>query len=166
MYKTLAAALALSGVAHAQQPPITDTPVPSVAPESPTDGRVVYEPAFFATFAPQTALDMVRRVPGFSIDGGSDRRGFSGAAGNVLIDGARPSAKSQGLQEILDRIPAAQVARLELIRAASTGEASGQSVLVNVVRNAAAAGGSGTYEVELERSVSNRVELRGLGPAL
>lgn len=163
VYKTLAAALALTGVAHAQQPPADTQPMPAVSPEAPTDGRVVYDTAFFAAFAPQTALDMVRRVPGFSVDSGSDRRGFSGTAGNVLIDAARPSAKSQGLEDILSRIPAAQVLRLELIRAASTGEASGQSVLVNVVRNAAAAGGSGTYEVELERSVSNRVEVRGGG---
>ncbi|MDX2234074.1 MAG: outer membrane beta-barrel protein [Hyphomonadaceae bacterium] len=162
MYKTLAAALALGGIAHAQpaaEPPLTPTPAPADAP--PGGGAVVFEPGFFAQYAPQTALDMVRRVPGFTVDEGAERRGFSGAAGNVLIDGARPSAKSQGLEAILNRIPAAQVVRLELIRAASTGEASGQSVLVNVVRSAAARGGSGTWAGELERSVSNRVTARG-----
>jgi hypothetical protein len=160
----LAAALAIGGplvgAAQAQEAPsAAEAPAPGPADQN----SVTYEPAFFAPYAPQTALDMVRRVPGFSIDEGADRRGFSGAAGNVLIDGARPSAKSQSLEDILERIPAAQVKRIELNRAASTGEASGQSVLVNVVRNAAASHGSGAYEVELERSVSNRVEVRGGG---
>jgi hypothetical protein len=158
LIKVLSAALGpmmlLGGVASAQE---TVAPVAA----APADDRVVYEADFFSQYAPTNALDMVRRVPGFSIDGGDDRRGFAGAAGNVLIDGARPSAKSQDIGDILSRIPAAQVLRLELIRAASSGEASGQSVIVNVVRSAAAAGGSGTYEVELERSVSNRVEVRG-----
>lgn len=170
MYRTLAAALALTGLAQAQEPPPAEGA--ATAPRARSDDSVVFTPDFFAAYAPQSALDMVERVPGFSIDEGSDRRGFSGSAGNVLIDGARPSAKSQDLDSILTRIPAAQVARIELIRAASTGEASGQSVLVNVVRSDAAAGGSGTWEAELERSSSDRVEVRGgasytnrLGPA-
>lgn len=160
MHKNVAAVLApilamnALGLAHAQEA----TPAAATAP---ADGRVVYAPDFFAQFSPRTALDMVRRVPGFSIDSGSDRRGFSGTAGNVLIDGARPSAKSQDIESILDRIPVSQVERLELIRAASTGEAAGQSVLVNVVRKAGAGASSGTYEVELERTTVNRVDARG-----
>lgn len=161
---SLAALLAVSGAAHAQGTPpppegsAPSAPAPVSAPVA-TEGAVVYAPDFFAQYAPQTALDMVRRVPGFSIDEGADRRGFSGAAGNVLIDGARPSAKSQGIEDILGRIPAKQVVRLELIRGASTGEAAGQSVLVNVVRTASA--GAGRYVVDLERSDSNRVTQRG-----
>ena len=164
MYRTLVAALALGGVAHAQQAPDTLNPAPAAAGgEAPADGRVVYDPSFFAQFAPQTALDMVSRVPGFKVDSGADRRGFSGSAGNVLIDGARPSAKSQSLQDILGRIPATQVAHVELIRAASSGEATGQSVLVNVVRTVTTSGGSGTYDVDLQRTEDNRVEARGSG---
>ncbi|KAF0178178.1 MAG: hypothetical protein FD160_2359 [Caulobacteraceae bacterium] len=169
----LAALLAMTGVAHAQSPPGPEAPGPGGGGESPAvptspqeagaptavDGRVTYQPDFFAQYTPQTALDMVRRVPGFSIDSGSDRRGFSGTAGNVLIDGGRPSAKSQGLQDILGRIPAKQVVRLELIRGAASGEAAGQSVLVNVVRTASA--GSGRYEAEAEISDSQRISPRG-----
>lgn len=169
MSRKIAAALAplllLAGVARAED---AATPVAT----APLDGKVVYAPDFFTAYAPQTALDMVRRVPGFSIDSGSDRRGFSGTAGNVLIDGARPSAKSEDIGSILDRIPASQVDHLELIRAASTGEAAGQSVVVNVVRKAGADKGAGTYNAELERTQDNRVEVRGggsltgrLGPA-
>jgi hypothetical protein len=163
MAAVLAPLLALGGLAHAEDLPSEPTTPSTPAASAPEDGKVVYAPDFFTQYSPQTALDMVARVPGFSIDSGSDRRGFSGTAGNVLIDGARPSSKSEDIRSILDRIPVNQVARLELIRAASTGEAAGQSVLVNVVRNATAGAGSGTYELELERTSVNRVDLRGGG---
>ena len=39
-----------------------------------------YAADFFAPFNPVTAEDMIRRLPGFSLDGGDDRRGFAGAA--------------------------------------------------------------------------------------
>lgn len=168
---TLVALLAATGVAHAESA-ATEASVnevataeadsdstPPITATATTGDQVVYQPDFFTQYTPQTALDMVRRVPGFSIDSGSDRRGFSGTAGNVLIDGARPSAKSQGLEDILSRIPAKQVVRVELIRGASSGEAAGQSVIVNVVRTASA--GSGRYQIEGERTEDNRVSPRG-----
>lgn len=165
---TLAALLAVTGIAHAEapetmsQPPVTEAPPPNIgeagAPVAPGNA-VSYAPSFFAQYTPQTALDMVRRVPGFSVDEGSDRRGFSGTAGNVLIDGARPSAKSQGVEDILGRIPAKQVVRIDLIRGATTGEAAGQAVVVNVVRTASA--GAGRYEIEAEHTASGRITPRG-----
>lgn len=108
------------------------------APASPQarEGVLIYEPAFFSQAQPVTALDMVSRVPGFVLDDGGDARGFGGVAGNVLIDGERPSTKSESLQTILLRIPAAGVARLELIRGATAGlDLAGQPVVVNVVRS-------------------------------
>ena len=90
---TGAALLAISGIAHAQTP-APEAPEPAsgaaegAAASAPaavaTGNAAVYLPAFFAQYAPQTALDMVGRVPGFSIDGGSDRRGFSGTAGEAM----------------------------------------------------------------------------------
>lgn len=104
---------------------------------------VHYDAAFFEQFAPRTAFDMVQRVPSFALRKvDEERRGFSGAAGNVLIDGRQPSAKSQTLEDILSRIPAAQVVRLEVLRGTQTaGDASGESMLVNVVRTPTAGGG-------------------------
>jgi len=78
---------------------------------------VRYEADFFEKFSPRTALDMVKQVPSFSLqDVDEDKRGYAAAAGNVLIDGERPSTKSQTLEDILQRIPAAQVLRLEVLR--------------------------------------------------
>ncbi|HKE96898.1 MAG TPA: hypothetical protein VKB34_21500, partial [Povalibacter sp.] len=108
-----------------------------------TAGPVRYDAGFFARFSPRTALDMVNAVPSFSLrDMGEERRGFSGAVGNVLIDGERPSAKSQSLQDILQRIPAAQVRWIEVLRGTETrADASDSTVLVNVVRTPSAGGG-------------------------
>ena len=162
----IAAALAFGSVAHAQQagnplPPDEASTPPGGSGPTEIGGRVNYPPNFFARFAPQNAGDMVARVPGFTLNEGEDRRGFSGAAGNVLIDGRRPSTKSQDLSSILARIPAAQVARIELIRdAGSTSDAAGQSVLVNVVRVPSA--GSGVWEATLESDTERgRVSPRG-----
>ncbi|MEM8771792.1 MAG: TonB-dependent receptor [Pseudomonadota bacterium] len=97
--------------------------------------KVIYLPAFFSQYNPITALDLVNRVPGFSIDPGDNVRGFGGAAGNVLIDGQRPSTKSADIFEILSRIGLGAVEKIELIRGGTGGlDVGGQAVVVNVVR--------------------------------
>lgn len=155
--RMMVSALALTGAAYAQTPEAGEQSQPegcpphpcSTAPPRATADRVVFEASSFAQYSPQTALDMVRQTPGFSLDGGDDRRGFSGAVGNVLIDGVRPSTKSQSLDGILSRIPANQVVRIEVLRgAAVAGDASGQATLVNIVRTPTA--GSGVYAAGFE----------------
>lgn len=80
-----------------------------------------YDAAFFAQYAPRTALDIVQRVPGFTLDlgnnqtaNGQDVRGFAGTAGNVVINGARPSSKAEALDALLRRIPARKVVRADV----------------------------------------------------
>lgn len=114
---------------------------------------IAFEAEFFAPFSPRTALDMVERVPGFVVDEGEERRGFSGAQGNVLIDGEPPTAKAQELDDILSRIPASDVIRIELLRGSSAG--SGQTMRVNVVRRPG--GGDGVWKVELAHTRGGRV---------
>jgi len=99
-------------------------------------GISVYPASFFADARPATAYDMVSRLPGFSLDNGlTTTRGFAGSAGNILIDGARPTAKNDDLSTILGRIPAASVERIELIRGGAPGiDMQGQSVLANIIR--------------------------------
>jgi len=108
-----------------------------------------YAGDWYRPFAPRTALDMVRQTPGFTLDEGEARRGLSGAVGNVLVDGRRPSAKEQTLEEILQRIPAAQVQSIEILRGAQTaGDASGQAVLLNVIRTPFTGQGVGSMGFE------------------
>lgn len=98
-------------------------------------GRTVYEAAFFKTFSPSNALEIVQRVPGFSLDvGDTEVRGFGQAAGNVVINGQRPSSKSDTLQTILARIPASRVARVEVGPGDLFGsEYAGKAQVLNLV---------------------------------
>lgn len=107
---------------------------------APDEGGVrVFAPDFFAEARPATAYDMILRVPGFVFDDGQSARGFAGTAGNVLIDGERPTAKTNDLQNILIRIPASDVDHVELIRGGAQGiDMHGQAVVANVVRKKAA----------------------------
>ncbi|HET6629653.1 MAG TPA: TonB-dependent receptor [Woeseiaceae bacterium] len=101
----------------------------------PSSGEVVTYPAeFFQRYNPDSALEMVERLPGFQVDDGADKRGFGGASGNILIDDRYPSAKQDSPSSILDRIPAAQVARIEVIRAQVREiDLRGHAVVANVV---------------------------------
>ena len=124
----VAAALLLGAVTAAEsqeQPPAT--------------GVLVYDQAFFADARPNTAMDMINRLPGFAFDNGDTARGFAGTAGNVLIDGQRPTSKTDDLRSILSRMPASSVERIELIRGGAPGiDMQDRTVMANVVRKTAA----------------------------
>src|SRR5690349_3648160 len=93
---------------------------PAYAQETPS-GLTVFAPEAFSDAQPANALDMVRRVPGFQIvEGDEDVRGYSGAISNVRIDGEAPS-KREDLGDLLGRIPASDVERIELIRGGAPG---------------------------------------------
>jgi len=103
--------------------------VPAVA-----DPHVFYTIADFASANPTTALEMVQRVPGFTLQNGGDARGLAGSRGNVLFDGAHLNSKSDSIWDTLNRMPSGRVARLELIREARPGiDMAGWPVVLNVV---------------------------------
>jgi outer membrane receptor protein involved in Fe transport len=102
---------------------------------APAQGVISYPAEFFANYQPGNASEMVQRVPGFSLDSGNSVRGFEGAAGNVLIDGQRPTSKTDSLDEILRRIPASRVERIDVIRGGAPGiDMQGKTVLANIIR--------------------------------
>jgi hypothetical protein len=104
-----ALAVSLAGPAMAQ---VGEAPAPAAAAPTRT---TVYPASFFAQYAPRNALDIAQQVPGFQIDFGDQSiRGFSGAAGNVVINGQRPSSKSENLRDVLIKIPASRVVRVEV----------------------------------------------------
>lgn len=95
-----------------------------------------YAPDFFSAARPGNAMDMVDRLPGFSFDGSGNVRGLSGAAGNVLIDGRRPASKSDPLSDVLGRVPANQVLRIDVIRGGAPGiDMQRKPVVANVIRD-------------------------------
>lgn len=128
-YSTALPALFFASAVAAQQPVVT------------AGEQLTFPASFFEEAQPATAYDMIVRVPGFVFDAGNaDVRGFAGAAGNVLVDGRRPTSKAEALTDILKRIPASAVVRIELIRGGASGiDMQGQPVIANVIRKKDAA---------------------------
>lgn len=100
------------------------------------EGVTAFSSAALLANAPANAFDMLIQVPGFTaVDADADVRGYAGAQGNVLIDGARPASKRESISDLLKRIPARSVERIELIRGGVGGiDMAGYPVLANIVR--------------------------------
>lgn len=118
-------------------PLVAQADTPPAPPAAPSRQVMSYDPAFFKTFQVQTALDMVNRVPGFTLQDVDNVRGFAGSAGNVLIDGQRPTSKTDSLSDILARMSAGSIERVDLIIGGADGiDMQGQTKIVNIVRKA------------------------------
>ncbi len=90
-----------------------------------------YRPDYFAQSQASTAMDMVARLPGFVFDGGNVSRGV---AGNVLINGKRPAAKTDPLGEVLGRIPLAAVEHIDVINGGAGGiDMQGYPTVANIL---------------------------------
>ena len=110
---------------------------PSVAPppvaKPVTPEKRIYTLADFARFAPKTAYDMLAQVPGFTIQGvDTSTRGLGQASENVLINGQRVANKL-GAVDQLQRTPATNVERIEIVDAASLGIAGLTGQVANVI---------------------------------
>lgn len=113
---TFAAPAAAQDAASAASPAVN----PSAAlPGAAQADRQTYLPDFFARFAPRNAWDMVSQIPGFSVRDNDGNRGIGTATGNILINGARPTNKSDDFGTQLSRIPASAVIRIEVLDGAA-----------------------------------------------
>src|SRR6185503_15887980 len=121
--------------ALAQAAVVAVAPASAAAPAQ--EGVTSYPASFFAGAHPNTASDMIRYLPGFSLDTGAGVRGYEGAAGNVLIDGQRPATKSEGIDALLSRLLASRVERIDVIRGGAPGiDMQGKTVIANVILKA------------------------------
>jgi hypothetical protein len=131
-------------------PALAQQPVASAATEAHASLLESYPPAFFKQFNPTTALDMVDRIPGFSLRSSDTERGFGEAATNVLINGRRPSTKTQDSDDILSRISAKTVVRIELLDGASLDIPGLSGQVVNIVAHAIDLSGNWRYAARFE----------------
>ena len=132
-----AMAAGLAGPAWAQDsgdaPPPVPTEVPAAQAAQPVEGRQVYSPADFARYSPKNAYDMIRNVPGFQIRENETLRGLGQQTGNILFNGERPSNKSDFFFIQLQRIPAANVTRIEIVDGATLDIPGLSGQIANVV---------------------------------
>ncbi len=135
---------------------VADSPAQSTMSGDDADAaRTTYTPDFFAVFQPNTAGDMIAQVPGFNLssgDGGS--RGFGEATANILINGRRPSTKSQSARDLLARIPADTVVRIEILDGASLDIPGLSGQVANVVARAVDLSGRWRYAARFEEGTA------------
>lgn len=130
---------------------------PTVAPAASRS----YAAAEFARYAPRNALDMLRQVPGFVIREATQERGFGQASGNVVINGERISGKSNDVVDALSRIPAANVARIEIVDAATLDVPGLSGQVANVVAKAGGISGQWSWRPEIRRYYTDPLLTRG-----
>jgi hypothetical protein len=150
------AVLANAGAAMAMND--SDAGAGTAASVTVQNGIANYAPIYFADYSPVTALDMVRQVPGFGLSSGdTSRRGLGDSFGNLLINGSRPANKSLSLETVLQRIPADDVERIELVQEALPDyDMRGHPRLVNVITRDGS-GSSTSWEAEVQLSASGRI---------
>ena len=109
----------------------------SASTDEKADSTVVYPADFFAQYSPVTAKDMLDRIPGVSLRGGGGGGGGDrglGTGGNLLINGQRIAGKDNSASDQLERITAAEVERIEIIRDTSGAlNVRGASEVINVI---------------------------------
>lgn len=138
-----AVALVLSAIANAQD---NASPADSTSPLSSTSARV-FTLSDFERFAPRNALDMLNRVPGFSIkrqDQGQDEgegRGLGQAGTNVLINSQRLSSKSQDIFDQLQRVTVDNVERIEIVDGATLELPGLSGQVANIITRYGGVGG-------------------------
>jgi outer membrane receptor for ferrienterochelin and colicins len=145
----LPAALAATAPALAQE---GGDPPPLASEPATVTGATTYTPADFIRFAPKTALDMLRQVPGFTIqqpDPNDLRRGLGQAQTNVLINGQRFSGKSNDVVTEVGRIAADNVVRIEIIDGATLDVPGLSGQVANIVTAARGVSGSFAWRPQL-----------------
>lgn len=141
----LAATLAFAAIISVWSPVQAQTDE-TTAPEAPAakDGSstIVYPASYFEQYAPVSANDMLRRIPGISLalqGGGGPRnhgnsRGLGSGSNQILINGKRVAGKSNQGKDAIDRISASQVERIEIIRGTSAElDVRSAGPIINVV---------------------------------
>ncbi len=137
-------ALAL-GAQPARAQETGDMPPPEAA-EPAAQGKQVFTPEDFARFAPRSALDMLNQVPGFLIQGGEEVRGLGQASTNVLINGERLALKSETVFDRLNKIPATNVVRIEIVDGATLNIPGLSGQVANIVVQSTGMSGRFSWE--------------------
>lgn len=153
MPRTLLLSTALIGL-------LTALPVAAHGVDAAEGGSPVATRSFtsedFVQYAPRTALDMVRQIPGFSIQGGNDGdRGLGQADQNVLLNGQRVSGKSNDAVTALSRIDAANVVRIDLLEGASLDIPGLSGEVANIIYKVDSFSGTFEWRPEIRQRLEN-----------
>jgi hypothetical protein len=133
---------------------------PAAVPVPPRTGPRTFTPQDFARFAPRTALDMIRQVPGFTIRDAPQERGIGQATANVLMNGRRIGGKSDDVATQLGRITAANVVRIEIVDGATLDVPGLSGEVANVITRATRTNGQFSWRPEFRLAHTDPVFTR------
>lgn len=152
MYKYLLTAALLSSAAL--------LPLSAVAQTAEDQSVITYDKEYFVKFAPSTLLEMLQRVPGVQaiLDanrrvggtsrGGQQERGLGSGGDQILINNKRLSGKANNINNVLQRISASQVERVEIVRGASSDlDVQSQGLVVNIIMDESESNSSTFWKV-------------------
>lgn len=111
-----------------------------------------YSPKYFETYAPQTALDMVERIPGFEINVADEKRGLGQGGANILINGKRLTGKTDPEQQ-LARISANSVTNIKVVDGASLSIAGLSGQVVNIQTKVSGISGNWRWSPEFKSGI-------------
>ena len=111
-----------------------------------TDSNV-FSAEYFTKYSPNTALDMVSRVPGFTISFAENKRGLGQGGANVLINTKRITGKTD-VSAQLGRIAANNVIRIEVLDGASLDIPGLSGQVANIITKSSGITGTWSWEPE------------------
>jgi hypothetical protein len=156
----LGAVLALPAEAQTAPEPVAPPPAQAAA-DAAAAARQVYQPDFFVRFGPRTAWDMVVQIPGFAVRDNDQSRGLGNATGNILINGERPTNKTDSFETQLSRIPATSVVRIEVVDGASLSLPGLSGQVGNIVVKTGRTKGQFAWRPEMRAHYTDPIVLRG-----
>jgi len=118
----------------------------------------VFDPDYYADYAPRSALDMVDQTPGFAIRENGGKRGMGAGDANVLVDGRRLPVKTMSVREVLSRIGADRVVRIEIQDGASFDIPGLSGQVVNIITRPAGTTGRWEWSPEFGEGRDPRLE--------
>jgi len=135
---------------HAQVGPPPAAPSASSAPAS---GVTIYDENFFRAYGVVTARDMLDRIPGMAgvvvsvgVQAAEAKRGLRSDTDQIMINGRRSTGKDSDVADYLERIPASQVLRVEVISGnVKELDAAVGGRVVNIVLRTDQGAGSGAF---------------------
>lgn len=98
--------------------------------------KTIYHAYYFDQYNPLVLEDMLKRIPGASINNsssGAERRGLRGNEDALLINGQQVTGKDSGGASVIQRITAGEIKQIEIIRGTSNEVQSTTQRIINVV---------------------------------
>ena len=92
-----------------------------------------FDDKYFSEFAPFTALDMLKRVPGFQTQSGQTERGMGQGGANVLLNGELLIGKGDAAFQQLERINAKNVVKIDILDGATLNIPGLSGQVANIV---------------------------------